>query len=40
MLKASGGHVLLPGEVRWEKMREALANGVEVDDASWAALDR
>ena len=38
MLKASGGHVLLPGEVRWENWRDALANGVEVDDAKWAAL--
>ena len=38
MLKASGGHVLLPGEVRWENWRDAMANGVEVDDAAWAAL--
>ena len=38
MLKASGGHVLLPGEVRWEHYRDAMANGVEVDDAKWAAL--
>ena len=38
MLKASGGHVLLPGEVRWENWRDAVANGVEVDDAKWAAL--
>jgi ureidoglycolate dehydrogenase (NAD+) len=38
MLKASGGHVLLPGEVRWENWRDAMANGVEVDDAKWAAL--
>ena len=40
MLKASGGHVLLPGEVRWENWRDALANGVEVDDAAWMALGR
>ena len=38
MLKASGGHVLLPGEVRWENYRDAVANGVEVDDDNWAAL--
>ena len=40
VLKASGGHVLLPGEVRWEKWRDALAHGVEVDDAAWHVLHR
>ena len=38
MLKASGGHVLLPGEVRWENWRDAVANGVEVDDGHWGEL--
>ena len=38
MLKASGGHVLLPGEVRWENYRDAITNGVEVDEAQWMAL--
>lgn len=37
-LKASGGNVLLPGEVRWENYRDAEANGCEVDDVKWAAL--
>ncbi len=40
MLKASGGHVLLPGEVRWEHYRDAVTNGVEVDEALWAALSQ
>ena len=38
ILKASGGHVLLPGQVRWENYRDAIANGVEVDEAQWMAL--
>ncbi len=38
-LKASGGHVLLPGEVRWENRRDAEANGCEIDAAKWAALE-
>jgi LDH2 family malate/lactate/ureidoglycolate dehydrogenase len=38
MLKGSGENVLLPGEVRWEHYRDAEANGCEVDDAKWAAL--
>lgn len=39
-LKASGDGVLLPGEIRWEQYRDALANGVEVDDAQWATLQK
>jgi LDH2 family malate/lactate/ureidoglycolate dehydrogenase len=39
MLKASGGDVLLPGEVRWQNWRDAVAHGVEVEDARWAALN-
>ena len=38
MVKASGGHVLLPGEVRWENWREAEAHGIEVNDANWDAV--
>ena len=38
MLKASGDNVLLPGEVRWEHFRDAQANGVEVDELKWQAL--
>jgi LDH2 family malate/lactate/ureidoglycolate dehydrogenase len=30
-LKASGGNVLLPGEVRWDTYRDNLANGVPID---------
>jgi LDH2 family malate/lactate/ureidoglycolate dehydrogenase len=30
-LKLSGGHVLLPGEVRWQNARDAEASGIEVD---------
>lgn len=38
LLKGSGENVLLPGEVRWDHWREAEANGVEVDEEKWAAL--
>ncbi len=38
MVKASGPSVLLPGEVRWESIRESKSLGVEVDDAKWQAL--
>ena len=38
MLKASGGHVMLPGEVRWENWRDALAHGAEIDGEKWATL--
>ena len=38
MLKASGGHVLLPGEVRWENYLDALANGAEVEEEKWVEL--
>ena len=37
-LKASGGNVLLPGEVRWEKWRDSRDRGVEVNDAQWAVV--
>ncbi|MGH6820436.1 MAG: Ldh family oxidoreductase, partial [Methylocella sp.] len=30
-IKASGEHVLLPGEVRWENYRESLQNGIALD---------
>ena len=39
LLKASGENVLLPGEVRWEHWRDSQANGVEVDEAKWAAIE-
>ena len=38
MLKASGGHVLLPGEIRWESYRDALAHGCNIDGAKWDGL--
>jgi LDH2 family malate/lactate/ureidoglycolate dehydrogenase len=38
MIKQSGDKVLLPGEVRWEKLRDAESNGAEVDAARWQAL--
>jgi LDH2 family malate/lactate/ureidoglycolate dehydrogenase len=38
LVRSSGPGVLLPGEVRWQAMDDALANGVEVDDAKWNAL--
>lgn len=37
-LKTSGGTVLLPGEVRWEKWRDSRDRGVEVNDAQWAVV--
>lgn len=38
LIRASGGSVLLPGEVRWNNRRDAQANGLEIDDAKWQAL--
>ena len=37
-LKSSGGHVLLPGEIRWENYRDALEHGCDIDGPKWDAL--
>jgi len=39
-IKASGGNVLLPGEVRWQNYHNALANGVQIDQARWTEINR
>jgi LDH2 family malate/lactate/ureidoglycolate dehydrogenase len=34
-LRASGGGVLLPGEVRWQSYRDSLKEGIAIDPAQW-----
>jgi LDH2 family malate/lactate/ureidoglycolate dehydrogenase len=38
-LKASGGEVLLPGEVRWQTYRGNLTNGIPIDPATAKAVE-
>ncbi len=38
VLKASGGAVLLPGEMRWANYRDSLAQGIEIDEEVWTRI--
>lgn len=38
MVRSSGDGVVLPGEARWQNIRESQSLGIEVDDAKWQAL--